>query len=135
MRPILAMTLTQLFLLCSQQLPVVNRVRLLHNAHERCRLAFAFFHAHFAHLGQPTAEVVTPVAKVKLCPDIDDIALTQLRHATTGAFGLKFAEARFTGASGCSSRESAAGFGALANFRHFFEHPSAAMEPFRKDKL
>jgi hypothetical protein len=98
----------------------MNRVHLLHHAHKRCWLAFAYVRAYFTHLSQAATEVITPVTKIEFRPDIDHIAWPQLWHAPRIAFGLNFAEAGFAGASVVSSRESTSGFGALVRLAHIF---------------
>jgi hypothetical protein len=119
-RPVFAVLLAKCLLFRCQQLPIMDRVRLLHYPYKRRRLAFAYVLADFTHLGQAAAEVVAPVAKVEFSADVNHISFVEFRHSAGIALTLNRLEAAFTGASFVGSREGAAGFGAAMFLRHDF---------------
>ena len=98
----------------------MNCVHLLHHAHKRRLLAFAYVLADFTHLSQSAAKIVASMAKVEFRSDIDDVALAQLRHVPRIAFGLDLAEAGFASASSVASRERAFRFSAFVRLSSYF---------------
>ena len=100
----------------------MDRVRLLDDSHKRRRLAFTFFHVHFAYFRQAAAEVIAPMAKIELSADVNNIALAQFWCSTGIALRLNFLESDFAGASLVGCIEMTICFGALICFRHFFLH-------------
>jgi len=114
MRPALAVPLPQFFLFRCKKLPVVDRARLLHHPHKRRWLAFAYVLADFTHLREPAAKVITTVPKIELSANVTHIPFVQLRHTTTSASILNFAETIFAGAGGFRGREDTTSFGACA---------------------
>lgn len=120
MRPTLPVPLAMFFLLRCQQLPVMERVRLLDHAHKRCELPFALFLANIHHFSQSATEIVAPMAKVEFRSNVDNVALAQIGHAAGSAGLLDFPKARFAGARSFGGIKTATSFGALVSFSHFF---------------
>src|SRR5260221_12313747 len=82
MCPVFAEFGAQLLLVCGQNLPVMQRVRLLGRADERRRFSLADIRTDFDHLGQATAKVIAAVASVELGGQRDHISITLTRPWT-----------------------------------------------------
>lgn len=120
MRPTLPVPMPELLLFRCQQLPVMNRVHLLHHAHKRRWLAFAYVPADFTYLSQSAAKIIASVTEEEFRSNVDNVTFAQIGHAAGSAGLLDFKKARFAGASSVGGRESAACFRAVVCLAHIF---------------